>query len=91
MKDGSQSLIQISSCLPEIPQEENAAESWETLEEVCWTPLLPHRYASFHQLLQSNIWFLFAGLDSAEPVGDWFFTLSQRKYEFRILTQMESC
>ncbi|KFQ27023.1 Syntaxin-17 [Mesitornis unicolor] len=32
VKDGSQSLIQIS-CLPEIPQEENAAESWETLEE----------------------------------------------------------
>ncbi|NXW56899.1 STX17 protein, partial [Eurystomus gularis] len=33
VKDGSQSLIQISSRLPEIPQEENAAESWETLEE----------------------------------------------------------
>ncbi|NXN16951.1 STX17 protein, partial [Indicator maculatus] len=32
VKDGSQSLIQISSRLPEIPQEENAAESWETLE-----------------------------------------------------------
>ncbi|NXN25642.1 STX17 protein, partial [Nycticryphes semicollaris] len=32
-KDGSQSLIQIHSCLPKIPQEENAAESWETLEE----------------------------------------------------------
>ncbi|KFQ85398.1 Syntaxin-17, partial [Phoenicopterus ruber ruber] len=33
VKDGSQSLIQICSRLPEIPQEENAAESWETLEE----------------------------------------------------------
>ncbi|XP_074732681.1 syntaxin-17 isoform X1 [Strix uralensis] len=33
VKDGSQSLIQIYSRLPEIPQEENAAESWETLEE----------------------------------------------------------
>ncbi|XP_069709412.1 syntaxin-17 isoform X2 [Phaenicophaeus curvirostris] len=33
VKDGSQSLIQIQSRLPEIPQEENAAESWETLEE----------------------------------------------------------
>ncbi|XP_014793983.1 PREDICTED: syntaxin-17 isoform X2 [Calidris pugnax] len=32
VKDGSQSLIQIYSRLPEIPQEENAAESWETLE-----------------------------------------------------------
>ena len=32
-KDGSQSLIQICSPLPEIPQNENAAESWETLEE----------------------------------------------------------
>ncbi|NWR71594.1 STX17 protein, partial [Centropus unirufus] len=32
-KDGSQSFIQIQSRLPEIPQEENAAESWETLEE----------------------------------------------------------
>ncbi|XP_039567030.1 syntaxin-17 isoform X2 [Passer montanus] len=32
VKDGSQSLIQISSRLPEIPQEENAAESWESLE-----------------------------------------------------------
>ncbi|KAM6101569.1 syntaxin-17 isoform 2-T4 [Theristicus caerulescens] len=32
MKDGSQSLIQIYSRLPEIPQEENAAESWENLE-----------------------------------------------------------
>ncbi|NXY13887.1 STX17 protein, partial [Atrichornis clamosus] len=30
VKDGSQSLIQIK--LPEIPQEENAAESWESLE-----------------------------------------------------------
>ncbi|XP_074755442.1 syntaxin-17 [Athene noctua] len=33
VKDGSQSLIQIYSRLPEIPHEENAAESWETLEE----------------------------------------------------------
>ncbi|KFO78622.1 Syntaxin-17 [Cuculus canorus] len=33
VKDGSQSLIQIQTRLPEIPQEENAAESWETLEE----------------------------------------------------------
>ncbi|NWS68566.1 STX17 protein, partial [Crotophaga sulcirostris] len=33
MKDGSQSLIQIQAPLPEIPQEEYAAESWETLEE----------------------------------------------------------
>uniref|UniRef100_A0A672TRV9 Syntaxin-17 n=1 Tax=Strigops habroptila TaxID=2489341 RepID=A0A672TRV9_STRHB len=33
VKDGSQSLIQIYSPLPEIPQRENAAESWETLEE----------------------------------------------------------
>ncbi|XP_061852018.1 syntaxin-17 [Colius striatus] len=33
VKEGSQSLIQISSRLPEIPQEENAAESWETLEQ----------------------------------------------------------
>ncbi|KFQ65310.1 Syntaxin-17, partial [Phaethon lepturus] len=33
VKEGSQSLIQIYSRLPEIPQEENAAESWETLEE----------------------------------------------------------
>ncbi|NWU90226.1 STX17 protein, partial [Upupa epops] len=33
VKDGSQSLIQISSRLPKIPQEENAAESWDTLEE----------------------------------------------------------
>ncbi|KFU86637.1 Syntaxin-17 [Chaetura pelagica] len=33
VKDGSQSLIQTYSHLPEIPQEENAAESWETLEE----------------------------------------------------------
>ncbi|KAM6135419.1 syntaxin-17 [Pterocles gutturalis] len=32
VKDDTQSLIQIS-CLPKIPQEENAAESWETLEE----------------------------------------------------------
>ncbi|NXW83722.1 STX17 protein, partial [Alopecoenas beccarii] len=32
VKDGSQSLIQIYSRLPEIPREENAAESWETLE-----------------------------------------------------------
>ncbi|NXR32604.1 STX17 protein, partial [Zosterops hypoxanthus] len=32
VKDGSQSLIQIYSRLPEIPQEENAAESWESLE-----------------------------------------------------------
>ncbi|KAI1243224.1 hypothetical protein IHE44_0000812 [Lamprotornis superbus] len=32
VKDGSQSLIQIYSHLPEIPQEENAAESWESLE-----------------------------------------------------------
>lgn len=27
------------SPLPEIPQNENAAESWETLEEVCWDSL----------------------------------------------------
>ncbi|NXA33914.1 STX17 protein, partial [Eudromia elegans] len=33
-KDGSQSLIQMYSPLPEIPQDENAAESWESLEEV---------------------------------------------------------
>ncbi|EOA92827.1 Syntaxin-17, partial [Anas platyrhynchos] len=33
VKDGSQSLIQMYSPLPEIPQNENAAESWETLEE----------------------------------------------------------
>ncbi|NWW95307.1 STX17 protein, partial [Rhynochetos jubatus] len=33
VRDGSQSLIQICSRLPEIPQEENAAESWESLEE----------------------------------------------------------
>ncbi|NXC17069.1 STX17 protein, partial [Corythaeola cristata] len=33
VKDGSQSLIQTYSRLPKIPQEENAAESWETLEE----------------------------------------------------------
>lgn len=39
MKDGSQSLIQIYSHLPEIPQEENAAESWESLEGVCWNSL----------------------------------------------------
>lgn len=39
VKDGSQSLIQIYSRLPEIPQEENAAESWETLEGVCWNSL----------------------------------------------------
>ncbi|XP_067147197.1 syntaxin-17 isoform X3 [Apteryx mantelli] len=32
-KDGSQSLIQMYSPLPEIPQDENAAESWENLEE----------------------------------------------------------
>uniref|UniRef100_A0A8B9QGN5 Syntaxin-17 n=1 Tax=Apteryx owenii TaxID=8824 RepID=A0A8B9QGN5_APTOW len=32
-KDGSQSLIQMYSSLPEIPQDENAAESWENLEE----------------------------------------------------------
>ncbi|KAM8811829.1 syntaxin-17 isoform 2-T2 [Eudromia elegans] len=32
-KDGSQSLIQMYSPLPEIPQDENAAESWESLEE----------------------------------------------------------
>ncbi|XP_019469852.1 syntaxin-17, partial [Meleagris gallopavo] len=37
--DGSQSLIQMCSPLPEIPQNENAAESWETLEEVCWDSL----------------------------------------------------
>ncbi|NXU50764.1 STX17 protein, partial [Turnix velox] len=33
VKDGSQSLIQIVPRLPEIPQEQNAAESWESLEE----------------------------------------------------------
>ncbi|KAJ7395071.1 Syntaxin-17 [Pitangus sulphuratus] len=32
VNDGSQSLIQVYSRLPEIPQEENAAESWESLE-----------------------------------------------------------
>ncbi|KFV85140.1 Syntaxin-17 [Struthio camelus australis] len=32
-KDGSQSLSQMYSPLPEIPQDENAAESWENLEE----------------------------------------------------------
>ncbi|NWI15694.1 STX17 protein, partial [Crypturellus soui] len=32
-KDGSQSLIQMYSPLPQIPQDENAAESWESLEE----------------------------------------------------------
>uniref|UniRef100_A0A452GYH9 t-SNARE coiled-coil homology domain-containing protein n=1 Tax=Gopherus agassizii TaxID=38772 RepID=A0A452GYH9_9SAUR len=31
--DTSQSFIQMYSPLPEIPQDENAAESWETLEE----------------------------------------------------------
>ncbi|XP_077666999.1 syntaxin-17 isoform X2 [Eretmochelys imbricata] len=31
--DTSQNFIQVYSPLPEIPQDENAAESWETLEE----------------------------------------------------------
>nr|XP_016854444.1 PREDICTED: syntaxin-17 isoform X2 [Anolis carolinensis] len=37
----SENLIQMFSPLPEIPQDQNAAESWETLEEVSITlPLL---------------------------------------------------